>query len=420
MHKKLVVIADDFTGANDTGVQFSKVGLKVHVIINTIRLNQAIEECDVLVVDLESRFDTKEDAYNKCFALGEQLVNIGNTMIYKKLDSTLRGNTGAEIDGLMDSMHFNIAMMAPAFPGNGRTTINGEVYVHGVKLAETEVAYDPRTPVKHSRIADILSLQSKRLSHEVSTDILKGDPAARNEYLAGEINKGTEIFIFDCFAEKDLEDIANTIENFDGPLCLIAGSAGLANHLANTSIMGQQRLGFVFAGSVSERSRAQIMHTIHEGDGKLVFIEGEKLLNDECNQEEIIKSVTESIAAGNRRFIFTAAMSGEDVEKVFSLAKQKQLSHDEAAQKIAHGIGKLAATLIKTFHPSGVLLTGGEIAINTVNALNATGINIDSEILPGIQCGRLTGCSIKSVIATKAGGFGERDAISKTLEFLKV
>jgi uncharacterized protein YgbK (DUF1537 family) len=80
----------------------------------------------------------------------------------------------------------------------------------------------------------------------------------------------------------------------------------------------------------------------------------------------------------------------------------------------------LAATLIKKFNPSGVLLTGGETAINTVNSLGATGIEIDREILPGVQSGSLTGCSIRSVIVTKAGGFGEPDAISKTFQFLTI
>jgi uncharacterized protein YgbK (DUF1537 family) len=105
---------------------------------------------------------------------------------------------------------------------------------------------------------------------------------------------------------------------------------------------------------------------------------------------------------------------------VFSIAKQQGIQNASAAARIAQSIGRLASTLIETFHPYAVLLTGGETAINTVNALNATGINIDREILPGIQSGILTGCSIRSVIATKAGGFGEPDAISKTLEFLKV
>jgi uncharacterized protein YgbK (DUF1537 family) len=57
MLKKLIIVADDFTGANDTGVQFRKPGLKVNVIIDSNRLKEEADECDVLVIDLESRMD---------------------------------------------------------------------------------------------------------------------------------------------------------------------------------------------------------------------------------------------------------------------------------------------------------------------------------------------------------------------------
>ncbi|MEJ7738337.1 MAG: four-carbon acid sugar kinase family protein [Chitinophagaceae bacterium] len=419
VQKKLIVVADDFTGANDTGVQFRKSGLKVNVIINTQRLHEDLGHADVLVVDLESRFDTKEAAYTKCFNLGMLLFTIGNIIVYKKLDSTLRGNIGAEIDGLMDALQIKVALVAPAWPLNGRTTENGEVVVHGVKLAETEVAYDPRTPVRHSRIADIIRLQSRRISSEIPTGILKGT-ADINELLSKEIAGGSEMLIFDSREEKDLENIAHAILNIGAISILIAGSAGLANHLGKMSFVHRKRLNFVFSGSVSEKSRIQIKHTIDQGRCKLFFIDGKELLNDDLNAEQLITSLLADMEKGERQFIFTSAISKEDVEEVFGVARGKGLSQDEAAEKVALGLGRLAAILIETFHPSGVLLTGGDIAIKTVLALHATGINIDQEILPGIQSGTLTGCAIRSIIATKAGGFGERDAISKTLAFFKV
>ena len=420
MQKKLIIIADDFTGANDTGVQFRKDGLNVNVIINTDRLLEDLEHSDVLVVDLESRFDTKETAYQKCFNLGEKLYNRENTIVYKKLDSTFRGNIGAEIDGLMDALKIKVVLVAPAWPANGRMTENGEVYVDGVKLANTEVAHDPRTPVKHSRIVDIIRLQSRRTCSEIPTQIFQTSPAKTYELLSKEIDMGSEILIFDSREEKDLENIAKVIENINNKSILIAGSAGLANHLRELSFFHPNRLSFVFSGSVSEKSRNQIKHTIDQGHCMLFFIKGKDLLNDDCKTDQIIKSVSAYIEKGERRFIFTSAVSKEDIEKVFFVAKEKGLTKDAAAEKIAFNIGRLAAILIETFRPSGVLLTGGDIAIKTVQSLHATGINIDQEILPGIPSGTLTGCTIRSVIVTKAGGFGANDAISKILEFFKV
>src|SRR5512133_1701558 len=123
MVKKLIIVADDFTGANDTGVQFRNSGLKVNVVINSGNLEEEASQCDILVVDLESRLDTPEAAYNKSLNLGKQLLALGNVQVYKKLDSAFRGNVGSEIDGLMKGLNINVTFLAPAYPICGRTTV---------------------------------------------------------------------------------------------------------------------------------------------------------------------------------------------------------------------------------------------------------------------------------------------------------
>ena len=62
---KLLIVADDFTGASDTGVQFSKNHLKTIVITGTDYIRESLEKCDVLVLNTESRFDDAETAYRK-------------------------------------------------------------------------------------------------------------------------------------------------------------------------------------------------------------------------------------------------------------------------------------------------------------------------------------------------------------------
>ncbi len=177
-------------------------------------------------------------------------------------------------------------------------------------------------------------------------------------------------------------------------------------------------MNFVFSGSVSEKSRSQIRYTIDQGNCRLYLIDGKDLLNQDLKSGQLIASILADVEKGERRFIFTSAVTMEDVEKVFFEARERGLSKHAAAETVALNMGKLAAILIERFHPSGVLLTGGDIAIKTVMALNVTGISIDREILPGVPSGLLTGCTIRSIIATKAGGFGADDAISKTLEYL--
>jgi uncharacterized protein YgbK (DUF1537 family) len=420
MRKKLIIVADDFTGANDTGVQFRKSGLKVNVIINSDRLKEEADECDVLVIDLESRMELPQTAYNKCLSLGKQLLESGEVFVYKKLDSTFRGNIGAEIDGLMDGLNIKIAFLAPAFPSCGRTIENGCVFVNGIKLTETEYFNDPCTPVKDSRIAGIIGMQSRRVCKEISSGFFDSDFKNDPSGIIEKIKKGAEIFIFDSRTETDLGNIVCMIEKFKGMPFLVAGSAGLAGHLHHSSLFRPKPLCFVFSGSVTEISLKQISHSGSEGNCRVILIEALDLLDDKLLFDDLATSVNESISNGIRRFIFCTALSREDVENVFRVVQLRSLSRPLVAQKIADSLGHLAAHLINRFDPSGVLLTGGETAFSTINALKASGLSIDMEILPGIQYGRLRGCTIKSLIATKSGGFGGVEAISKTFEFFNI
>lgn len=420
MLKKLIIVADDFTGANDTGVQFKNAGFKVNVIINTQRFRQDLERSDILVVDLESRFDTKEVAYLKCFDLGKQIRKAGITNVYKKLDSTFRGNIGAEFDGLMDALNINMLFLASAWPSNGRTTKKGDVFVNGVRLSETESNHDPRNPIKYSSIEEIIRMQSKRKSCNIPTEIFDKSFNEITDILHREMVKGTEIFIFDSYKEEDLDNIANLIETFGDVQKLIAGSGGLASHLSSKYTAQYNKYSFVFSGSITEKTRSQLRYTLNEGNCRYFHLESEYLLGANSIPDNLFESVSSAIKAGIKRYIFTSALTRDDVENVLSMALKKDIKADAVAEKVARRLGTLAAELIVKFDPSGVLLTGGDIAIKTVNALNATGISIDCEILPGISAGTLTGCNVRSIVATKSGGFGGEDAISRTFEFFKV
>ena len=97
------VIADDLTGAFDTGVQFRNWGMSVEVFRGSRSLEDFPSESDVVVVDTESRYDDPETAYGKVFKATEKILSLGVNWLFKKIDSTLRGNLGSEIDAVMDA-----------------------------------------------------------------------------------------------------------------------------------------------------------------------------------------------------------------------------------------------------------------------------------------------------------------------------
>ncbi len=418
MDRKMVVVADDFTGSNDTGVQFSKAGLTTNVITEPNNLQRDLYNSDVLVVDLESRFDLPKVAFQKCKQLGE-LLKAENVIVYKKLDSTFRGNIGAEIEGLMAGLGVEKAVLAAALPSNGRVTRNGQVYVHGVPLAETEFAKDPRTPIRSSSIEEILAEQTSLKVKGMSADWFEQQAAQQALEIAAEINGDVNILVFDGQTESDLLAVAESLKDNAGNF-LIIGTAGLANHLPHVWGLAEAKRTFVFAGSVSEQTRKQVAYAEAAMELKRFDLSGLEILkNPDQFLDQVERDIKTAWDDGINRFVFATTRSRDEVEQVFCLADELGITRNEAAEKISMWIGKLSAACILKYQPSGIFLTGGDTAIKTVRALGGTGIRIQKEVLPGIPSGFLTGCEVEGRVVTKAGGFGEEEAICQVIEFLE-
>ena len=154
---KLLIITDDFTGALDTGIQFTKQGVKIQIAVEQNPENISISDStQVLVIDLETRPLTAQQAYEivKYVMIWAKRKNID--YIYKKTDSALRGNVGAELKAVSD-VYKECVYFIPAFPKIGRITKNGNHYINNVLLSETAFAKDPFEPVKHSHMKDIIT-----------------------------------------------------------------------------------------------------------------------------------------------------------------------------------------------------------------------------------------------------------------------
>ncbi|HEX5808393.1 MAG TPA: four-carbon acid sugar kinase family protein, partial [Anaerolineales bacterium] len=159
---RLAIIADDLSSATDCGAQFVRSGLSVVVPLKNYSLPPQAREAQVISVDTDSRSLSAELAYAKVGLATQQLAAEGWTHFYKSVDSTLRGNLGAEIEAVLDVVRPDCAVIAPAFPKYGRTTVDGVQYLHGRPLHETEFGTDPTAPVKDADIARRLAEGSRR------------------------------------------------------------------------------------------------------------------------------------------------------------------------------------------------------------------------------------------------------------------
>ena len=418
--EKLFIVADDFTGANDTGVQFGKRGLRSIIVTSKDHIIKSLNDCDIMIYDTESRNDDKDIAYSKTYEAGIIVKSIIK-YIYKKLDSTFRGNIGAEISGLMDSLEIRHAIIVPALPDNGRITKNWNVYVRGVLLAETEYAHDPKTPVRASYIPEIISKQTEKTAAVINyTEVLAGKENLIQKIQA-HIDNAVNMIIIDAQINADLDLIACAISEIKEKV-LFVGSYGLAEHLPKyLNIKKTVKNNIVIAGSVSEVSIKQIDYAKKILSVPVIDVEIGNLFNRERSVE--MKRITDLISQYSFKgedVIIRSASSKEIVKKSFETGEKYGLSRVNVSEIIASFMGEIAMFVIQEINVKGILLTGGDTAIKAVECLNISGTLIQDEILPGIPYGHFIEDQYKNVIiVTKAGGFGEQDAIVKVLNFLK-
>ena len=215
------MITDDFTGALDTGIQFTKQGVKIQIAVEQNPENISVSEnTQVLVIDLETRPLTRQQAYEtvKNIMLWAKKQNI--EYIYKKTDSALRGNVGTELKAVAD-VYNQCVYFIPAFPKIGRVTRNGKHYIDNVPLSETAFAKDPFEPVKHSHIKDIIT-------KEYNIDVRCVENQIQPVQYLNTIEKG--IVVFDAETEQDMKKRLLELKQHN-QLKLLAGCAGLAEFL---------------------------------------------------------------------------------------------------------------------------------------------------------------------------------------------
>jgi uncharacterized protein YgbK (DUF1537 family) len=372
-------------------------------------------------VDTESRSDDKDTAYRKTYEIGKIAKEKNIRFIYKKLDSTFRGNIGAEISGLMDSLEIQNAIIVPALPSNERITKNGNVYVKGQLLAETEIADDPKTPVRESYIPSIISQQTdKNIAVINYEDVLSG-----RQNLIDKVNQhiknDMQMIVIDALKNEDLDLIASAIIRIEKKVLLV-GSSGLAEYLPKYfNFKKENKSNIIIAGSVSEVTRKQTDYAKEKLAVTLIDVDIEKLFTRERNQEKnrILATIKESSRTGGN-IIIRSAPSRAMVAKNFEQGQKYGLTRIRVSETIASFLGEIARYVIREIKINGVLLTGGDIAIKAAQCLNISGTIIQDEIVPGVPYGYFVDEPYKNIIiVSKAGGFGKEDAIFQVLNFLK-
>ena len=385
----IAIIADDLTGAADTSVQLVHAGYRTGVYFR---------ESEVSADDLDAvSFDTDSRAMPAGFAAKRVLeaarVAREACIVYKKLDSTLRGNVAAELAAALGGARRDLAIVAPAFPAAGRTTVGGTQLVHGVPVDETEMANDPDTPV---RVAHVPSLLAEAFS---SVGVLSVEDLADPEHVHRALEEN-ECLVADADRDADLEALVRAVP--DPARVLWAGSAGLANalgsvypglHAGAADVQRVQvRPVLVVVGSLSGVAREQVRGLVGEyGEVDVPLQAGAS--------ERTVAAVREALA--------------ERACAVVHSPEERSASGESVLEPLA----EVAALLSEERCFEGLVLTGGATAVGVARRLGASGIRLEGEVENGVPMGTLIGPSPYPVV-TKAGGFGGPDTLVGAVEAL--
>ncbi|MBA2692414.1 MAG: four-carbon acid sugar kinase family protein [Rubrobacter sp.] len=383
---EFAIIADDLTGAMDSGVQLAAAGHRTAVIFHGPHTLD-LDTLDAVSFDTDSRALATDEARERVIWAGERLRDA--RIVYKKIDSTLRGNIAVEIEAALDATGRGRAIVAPAFPANGRTTEGGIQLLRGVPVHETEFAKDPRTPVRQSRIPALLS------------DI--GPVAAIGVGETGSLRRTMEshrVVVADASDESRLEAVARGVPNPSEVLWV--GSAGLA--LA---------LGRVYPGTHAEE-RASSGDAPHR---RILIVVGsrsevsagqcERLAAEPGVEEIVFREDGAEDALGRARDIFEAGRS----------VLLRCAAEEGSPDAIVDGLAGVAASLAEEEVFEALVLTGGETAVNVVRRLGGEGVFIEREVEAGVPVGVVIGHRPYRVV-TKAGAFGGPDTLAGAFRYL--
>jgi D-threonate/D-erythronate kinase len=388
----IAVIADDLTGAADTGVQFVHAGYRTAVFFHATEVLE--DDLDAVAVDTDSRAMPAGFAAKR--VLDASHVARGARTVYKKVDSTLRGNVAAELAAALGGARRDRVIVAPAFPAAGRTTVGGIQRVHGVPVDETEMANDPHTPVSEAHVPSLLANAFSSVGALGVEDLADHERVRRTlEYC--------ECVVADAERDADLEALVRAVP--DPARVLWAGSAGLALALGSVypgpcagdaSVQrAPVRPVLVVVGSLSGVAREQVRRLVVEYGQVDVPVGGEQ--GDAV--QKAVEAARVALAGG------TCAVIRSPEERVAS------------SDSVLGELAEVAALLSDEGLFEGLVLTGGATAVGVARGLGASGIRLEGEVETGVPMGALIGPRPYPVV-TKAGGFGGPDTLVEAVEAL--
>ncbi|RKQ96925.1 uncharacterized protein YgbK (DUF1537 family) [Kushneria sinocarnis] len=402
----LLILADDLTGTADSAVGCASRGLRTLISLSP----DAGAAADVVAIDTDSRRLSPDEAAQRCVD-GWQQWQGGYRHLFKKLDSTLRGNVAAEIAALVPLA--GMAIVAPAFPATGRTTRNGHQWLHDQPVEESEIWRNEGLAGRADLVA-MLQAVGLRTVH-LDLEQLRHTIQELARQLQAFRQQGYQAVICDGENDGDLARLASASAALTGVFHV--GSAGLGRHLPEAfGLMGSaepptqplpdrqrpdtHRPMLSVVGSMTEVSLQQAQQLKQRASSRLrVF---------ELTPDQLRRTPDDAIRNATGHALGEALAQGLDVLVTIACSSDRNPAEGPL---LARHLGELLAPTLSRV--GTLFVTGGETARALLTSAGIDTLQLIEEPDTGMA-GLLTeleGAPLR--VITKAGGFGDETALAR-------
>lgn len=398
---KLLIIADDFTGAMDTGVQLAQFDIEALVVTHWEPEANILADSQVLSLNAGTRHLSPQQA-KKVY---ESILSAyqGVPYLYLKTDSALRGNLSAGFSALLEESQEPVFFI-PAYPAVNRWTKDGYHYINGELLEHSVFSKDPRTPAVESYIPSLLAKD-----FPVATKLLPAD------FSETEFSTNTA-YIVDSKTEEEIVVIGNKLKAIGFPR-KTAGCAGFASVFpkvlsfetkALASLPENNSPTLFLSGSANAITFAQLQKAEEQGYKIIIIPPALKARGSEKEAKRFVdfcKEIIKILTAGQSVIVATAQSEQEVIG-------EKNISPEIFQQRLEEIFAETAKEIKNNFPLRNLAIFGGDTALAVLSAFEIQSLLLLKEVQPGVPLS-LTKGEPSFGLVTKSGGLGGVDVVKK-------
>ena len=398
---EVLALADDTTGALEVGAQFAGHRVRSLVTSDLTHERNLKIEADAIVVDTQTRHLVPDEAAQHVRNSASAAGRLGIRHLYKKTDSTLRGNIASEFQALLEVFPERPLVYVPAYPQLGRVIVDGRLYVNDVPLEQSSFSRDPQNPVQESFIPSLLARNCRATVLQARGK----DQLVELLRRVHQVHQGRDgsVIVCDGATEDDLREITSVLAGMKEPY-LAAGPGGFAGHwisqLPVSRTFTEPRIHIrnclVISGSRHPVSAEQVQKA--ETEGLATF----RLRPPLGTDAEVAARLTTAVA---ERGWACLAIGGEALG---------------SPQEPARRLGAVARQVMDARPLDGLVIFGGDTAFALMQAVGATTVESCGDLLAGIPLSMTRYGNRALGLVTKAGGFGSADVICSIRQCLEM